>query len=225
MSDLGAYLIDPSWCNALAGELAKPYFKALEAEIAARRNAGAHIFPPEENIFAAFNLTPLKSVKVVILGQDPYHGAGQAMGLSFSVPGGMKVAPSLRNMLKEIEGDIGQSVLSSGDLSAWAKQGVLLLNAVLTVEEANAHAHAGLGWEVFTDYAISTVSGACEGVVFLLWGGAAQKKASLIDQNKHLVLTAAHPSPLSAYRGFLGCKHFSKTNTYLATAGKTPIDW
>jgi len=187
MSDFGAYLKDRSWHAALEGEFGKPYFKALETELAKRRKDGAVIFPQPENIFAAFNLTPLDRVKVVILGQDPYHGAGQAMGLSFSVPEGVKVPPSLRNMLKEIEADIGVSALNGGDLTPWASQGVLLLNSVLTVEEASANAHAGLGWE--------------------------------------RVLTAPHPSPLSAYRGFLGCRHFSKANALLKEAGQKPIAW
>jgi len=225
MSDLGAYLKDPSWRAALEGEFAKPYFKEVEAALEHRRKDGAVIFPDEENIFAAFNLTPLDQVKVVILGQDPYHGPGQAMGLSFSVPEGVKVPPSLRNMLKEIESDIGASSLAGGDLTPWARQGVLLLNSVLTVEEASANAHAGLGWERFTDEAMSTLSSAREGVVFLFWGGSAKKKAALIDKTRHTVLTAPHPSPLSAYRGFLGCQHFSKANALLKAAGQKPIAW
>ena len=225
MRDLGAYLKDPSWRATLEGEFTKPYLKALETVLELRRKDGAVIFPQPENIFAAFNLTPLEQVKIVILGQDPYHGAGQAMGLSFSVPESVKVPPSLRNMLKEIESDIGASALIGGDLTPWANQGVLLLNSVLTVEEANANAHAGLGWERFTDAAMAALSRAREGVIFLFWGGTAKKKSALIDETRHTVLTAPHPSPLSAYRGFLGCRHFSKANAILKAAGHKPIAW
>lgn len=225
MRKLGDALLDPTWRAALSDDLSAPYFQKLCADISTQANAGKTIFPPTDNIFTAFNLTPLDAVKVVILGQDPYHGRGQAMGLSFSVPDGVKIPPSLRNMLKEIETDIGKSVLTSGDLTSWARQGVLLLNSVLTVEEGNANAHAGLGWERFTDAAIGAVSTVNSGAVFMLWGGAAKKKASLIDARQHHILTAPHPSPLSSYRGFFGCRHFSAANAHLLAAGKTPINW
>lgn len=225
MSGLARHLRDPSWRAALAGEFGEDYFLKLEAEIDERRAAGAAVYPPEASIFAAFNLTPLDAVKLVILGQDPYHGPGQAMGLSFSVPEGMKVPPSLRNMIKEIADDIGACALTSGDLSGWAAQGVLLLNTSLTVEDGKAGSHSKLGWMRFTDRAIAALSEAREGVVFVLWGGHAQKKAGLIDTSKHLVLAGPHPSPLSAYRGFFGCKHFSEANAYLEASGRTPIVW
>ena len=225
MSRLGAHLRDPSWRAALGGEFAQDYFLKLENDIAERRAAGAVIYPPEPSIFAAFNLTPFDAVKLVILGQDPYHGPGQAMGLSFSVPEGTKTPPSLRNMIKEIEADIGSAALTSGDLTGWAKQGVLLLNTSLTVEDGKAGSHSKLGWARFTDRAIAALSDGREGLCFFLWGGHAQKKAGLIDAGKHLVLAGPHPSPLSAYRGFFGCKHFSKANAYLDASGRDPIIW
>ena len=225
MSRLGTHLRDPSWREALGGEFAQDYFLKLENDIAERRASGAVIYPPEPSIFAALNLTPFDAVKLVILGQDPYHGAGQAMGLSFSVPEGTKTPPSLRNMIKEIEADIGSTALTSGDLTGWAKQGVLLLNTALTVEDGKAGSHSKLGWTRFTDRAIAALSDGREGLCFFLWGGHAQKKAGLIDADKHLVLAGPHPSPLSAYRGFFGCKHFSKANAYLGAGGRDPIIW
>ena len=222
---LQTHLRDKSWQLALGAEFSKPYFSKIEHYLKARLEEGAVIYPAPENIFAAFNLTPFEQAKVVILGQDPYHGPGQAMGLSFSVPDGMKVPPSLRNMYKEIEEDIGAPRRSSGDLTGWAEQGVLLLNTALTVEDGKAGSHSKIGWSQFTDRAIEGLSAAREGVVFMLWGGHAQKKASLIDAGKHLVLAGPHPSPLSAYRGFFGCKHFSKANAYLEASGRTPIIW
>jgi uracil-DNA glycosylase len=176
-------------------------------------------------IFNALNSTPLDSVKVVILGQDPYHGPGQAHGLSFSVPRGVPVPPSLQNIYKELESDLGLMPPAHGDLSSWARQGVLLLNAVLTVEAHKAGSHQGQGWEQFTDRVVSVINDTKDGVVFMLWGSYAQKKGAVIDRSRHLVLTAPHPSPLSAYRGFLGCLHFSQCNEYLQSQGTAPIDW
>ena len=223
--DLQTYLRDKSWRLALEAEFSKPYFSSIETKLQARANEGAIIYPAVENIFAALNLTPLEEVKIVILGQDPYHGPGQAMGLSFSVPEGVKVPPSLRNMLKEIEADIGASSLTGGDLTPWAQQGVLLLNTSLTVEHASAGSHARIGWAHFTDAVISLLSSEKEGVVFILWGGHAQKKANLINQEKHMVLAGPHPSPLSAYRGFFGCRHFSQANQHLKNKGLSEIVW
>lgn len=215
----------PSWFAPLAAELDTPYMQQLRAFLSQQAQLGKVIYPDASNIFSAFNSTPLDQVKVVILGQDPYHGPGQAHGLSFSVRAGMDIPPSLKNIFKEIKNDIGLPVPNHGSLQSWADQGVLLLNATLTVERANAGSHQGKGWEQFTDRAIKLISDAREGVVFMLWGSYAQKKAVLIDATKHLVLTAPHPSPLSAHRGFLGCKHFSKANDYLQSRGQTPIDW
>ncbi|MCL4148115.1 UNVERIFIED_CONTAM: hypothetical protein GTU68_031327 [Idotea baltica] len=192
-----------------------------------RREKDQHkiIYPHSSNWFHALEVTPLNAVKVVILGQDPYHQPGQAHGLCFSVQAGVKVPPSLLNIYKELESDLGIARADHGYLESWAQQGVLLLNAVLTVEDSNANAHQGKGWEQFTDQIISTVNEQCDKVVFLLWGSYAQKKGAMIDAKKHLVLTAPHPSPLSAHRGFLGCKHFSQANAYLAQSGKATIDW
>ncbi len=222
---LQSYLKDRSWRLVLEKEFSKSYFDNLVRTLQARIIDGAVIYPVFENIFAAFNLTPFKAVKVVILGQDPYHGPGQAMGLSFSVPNTVKVPPSLRNMLKEIETDVGPSQLTSGNLTRWAEQGVLLLNTALTVEVGKAGSHAKIGWSAFTDAAIRALSVDREGIIFLLWGGHAQKKSSLIDEKKHVVLSGPHPSPLSAYRGFFGCQHFSKTNQHLKAQGKREIIW
>jgi uracil-DNA glycosylase len=188
-------------------------------------SAGKVIYPESKNIFNAFNATPLEQVKVVIIGQDPYHGPGQAHGLSFSVQPGVDVPPSLRNIFKEIRNDLSLPMPAHGCLQSWTTQGVLLLNATLTVEHANAGSHQGKGWETFTDRVIKLVSDEREGVVFMLWGSYAQRKIELIDAGKHLILTAPHPSPLSAHRGFLGCKHFSKTNDYLLSRGQVPISW
>lgn len=202
----------------------KSYFKDLikSVDIAYKNRT---VFPIKDKIFAAFEYCPLDDVKVVIIGQDPYHGAGQAHGLCFSVPDGEKIPPSLRNIYKELQSDIGKEIPTSGNLEHWAKQGVLLLNATLTVEEGQAGFHQGWGWETFTDKVIKTISKQKEHVVFLLWGKYAQDKANLIDESKHLILKSTHPSPLSAHRGFLGCKHFSKTNEYLKKHSISEIKW
>lgn len=216
--------IEQSWKDALAGEFEKPYFAQLVRFLHDEKAAGKTIYPPGRLIFRAFELTPLPQVKVVILGQDPYHGPGQAMGLCFSVPRGVKAPPSLVNIFKEIESDLGVKMSGSPDLENWARQGVLLLNASLTVEAGLANSHSRCGWQEFTDAVIRTVSDNCNGVVFLLWGRFAQAKAALIDQNRHHVLMAAHPSPLAG-GAFFGCRHFSKTNEILRSEGIAPIDW
>lgn len=217
--------IHPSWAAALAAEFESPQLAELRALLQHERAAGNRVFPPASQIFRAFDRTPLDAVRVVIVGQDPYHGAGQAMGMSFSVPRGVRQPPSLRNVLTELESDLGIPHPEHGDLSHWADQGVLLLNTTLTVREGAAASHAGRGWESFTDAAIRAVSERREHVVFLLWGRHAQAKASLVDTSKHLVLTAAHPSPLSAHNGFFGCRHFSRTNAWLQQHALPPIDW
>ena len=215
-----------SWMNVLSVEFQQDYFKNLMEFITSEKNKGKLIFPSSADIYNAFNLTPLSKVKVVILGQDPYHGDGQAHGLSFSVKDDIKLPPSLKNMFKELEDDIDAFQLpTSGNLSKWAAQGVLLLNAILTVEAHKAASHQKQGWEQFTDNVIKLVSKECEHVVFLLWGKYAEQKERLIDEQKHLILKASHPSPFSAYRGFFGCKHFSKVNEYLNSEGRTAIDW
>ena len=215
-----------SWMNVLSVEFQQDYFKNLMEFITSEKNKGKLIFPSSPDIYNAFNLTPLNKVKVVILGQDPYHGDGQAHGLSFSVKDDIKLPPSLKNMFKELEDDIDAFQLpTSGNLSKWAAQGVLLLNTILTVEANKAASHQKQGWEQFTDNVIKLVSKECEHVVFLLWGKYAEQKERLIDEQKHLILKAAHPSPFSAYRGFFGCKHFSKVNEYLNSEGRTAIDW
>ena len=214
------------WSDFIASQQQQDYFKKLQQFIEHEIQLGKTIYPAEADRFTAFSLTELTNVKVVILGQDPYHGEGQAHGLSFSVPAGTKIPPSLRNIYKELANDINWAGSpDSGDLSEWAKQGVLLLNTVLTVEKANAGSHAKQGWEIFTDNVIRHINEHTEGVVFLLWGSYAIKKSSMIDIYKHHILTAVHPSPLSAYRGFFGCKHFSKTNELLIKQGKSPIIW
>ncbi len=214
-----------SWLKYLAPEFELPYMLQLKQFLLQQKKLGKTVYPDAEQIFNAFNTTPLEQVKVVILGQDPYHGAHQAHGLCFSVQPGVVVPPSLKNMFKEIERDLGFASPNHGCLQRWAEQGVLLLNATLTVEQAKAGSHQGQGWEQFTDRAIDVVNQHREGVVFLLWGSYAQKKAPFINHKKHLVLTAPHPSPLSAYRGFMGCGHFSQANKYLADRQQTPIDW
>jgi len=215
-----------SWSEFIATQQQQPYFKELQQFIDQQSKEGKTIYPAEKDRFNAFSLTALDEVKVVILGQDPYHGEGQAHGLSFSVQPGVKVPPSLRNIYKELASDLGWSdIPKNGDLRHWASQGVLLLNAVLTVEKANAGSHSKQGWEQFTDNVIQHINDQAEGVVFLLWGSYAIKKSNMINQQKHHVLTAVHPSPLSAYRGFFGCKHFSKTNQLLIEQDKTPINW
>lgn len=217
--------LHPSWLQYLEPEFKASYMQALSQFLREQKAQGKHIYPQGDKIFAALNATPLDKVKVVILGQDPYHGPDQAHGLSFSVPPGIKVPPSLKNIYKEISADLDLPVPAHGHLQAWAEQGVLLLNSVLTVEHSKAASHQGKGWETFTDKIISVLNEQAEHTVFLLWGSYAQKKGAVIDRHKHLVLEAPHPSPLSAHRGFLGCKHFSQTNNYLQQQGKTTIDW
>ncbi|OCW55873.1 uracil-DNA glycosylase [Hoeflea olei] len=217
--------LDGSWTAALSDAVASPSMAALQAFLASEIAAGKEIFPAEANYFAALELTPLDKVKVVILGQDPYHGEGQAHGLSFSVRPGTRVPPSLKNIYKEIEADLGIAPPRHGCLETWARQGVLLLNSVLSVERGLAGSHQGRGWEPFTDAVIESVNALDHPVVFLLWGSHAQKKAGFVDRGRHLVLEASHPSPLSAHRGFLGCRHFSKANAFLEKNGLTPIDW
>ncbi len=217
--------LSPSWMKYLASELELPYMQELKKFLMQQEQSGKVIYPTPENIFNAFNSTPLNKVKVVILGQDPYHGPGQAHGLSFSVQEGVVIPPSLKNIFKEIKNDLGLPIPNHGSLQSWANQGVLLLNATLTVEKGKAGSHQRKGWERFTDKAIKLVSDECDAVVFMLWGSYAQKKIELIDTSKHLVLCAPHPSPLSVHRGFFGCKHFSKANDYLQNHGQTPIDW
>ncbi len=213
------------WMHYLATEFEQPYMQALRAFLQQEKAAGKVIYPHSSHWFNAFAQTPLNQVKVVILGQDPYHGANQAQGLSFSVLPDVKVPPSLKNIYKAQQQDLGIIQPNQGCLLPWAKQGVLLLNAVLTVEANHANSHQGKGWERFTDQVIGLVNEQSSGVVFMLWGSYAQKKAAFVDTNKHLVLTAAHPSPLSAYRGFFECQHFSKANEWLKVKGKTPIEW
>ena len=216
--------IEKSWKEALGAEFEKPYFAALVQELHRQKQAGEVIFPPGGQIFKAFELCPLDKVKVVILGQDPYHGYGQAMGLSFSVPQGVEAPPSLKNIFKEIESALGIRMSGSPDLRPWAEQGVLLLNSVLTVRAGQPASHSRIGWQTFTDAVIKTISDRCEGVVFLLWGNYARSKAVLVDKSRHHVLEAPHPSPL-ARGAFFGCRHFSATNEILAAEGKSPIDW
>ncbi|MGF1681123.1 uracil-DNA glycosylase [Photobacterium minamisatsumaniensis] len=215
-----------SWQDVILAEREQPYFQHVEQYVTAERAAGKSIYPPQADVFNALEATPLETVKVVILGQDPYHGPNQAHGLSFSVLPGVKTPPSLANMYKELAEDIpGFSIPSHGYLQPWAEQGVLLLNTVLTVEQGKAHSHAKIGWETFTDKLIELIDQQCEGVIFLLWGAHAQKKGKKIDAQKHHILRSAHPSPLSAYRGFFGCKHFSQTNLLLEEMQKSPINW
>ena len=214
-----------SWRAALSAEFDKPYMTKLKAFLQSERAAGKRVFPKGSEYFRALDLTPLDKVRVVILGQDPYHGEGQAHGLSFSVRPGVKIPPSLVNIYKELRDDLGIAPARHGFLEHWAKQGVLLLNAVLTVEMGQAGAHAGKGWEAFTDAVIRAVNDQPHPVVFILWGAYAQKKAAFVDQAKHLVIRSAHPSPLSAHNGFLGSKPFSKANAFLEAKGYAPIDW
>ena len=216
--------IDESWQKLLQPEFEKPYFARL-TEFVRRAYATSTVYPAGRNIFNAFDRTPFEAVKVVILGQDPYHGPGQAHGLSFSVPDGVRIPPSLVNIYKEIAAETGQPIPASGNLERWARQGVLLLNATLTVEAGKAASHQGQGWEEFTDAVIRTISERAEHVVFMLWGAPAQRKGRFIDRSRHLVLASPHPSPLSAYRGFFGNGHFVRANEYLAAWGKAPIAW
>ncbi len=221
----GEIKLEESWKFALEGEFADAYMADLKRFLVAEKQAGKRIFPKGSEYFRALDLTPLDEVKVVILGQDPYHGFGQAHGLCFSVQPGIRTPPSLGNIYKEMQADLGIPPARHGFLESWAEQGVLLLNSVLTVEEGKAAAHQGKGWEKFTDAVIRTVNDECDGIVFILWGSYAQKKAAFVDQERHLVLKSAHPSPLSAHNGFLGSRPFSKTNEYLQSIGKDPIDW
>ena len=216
--------IEESWKRALQSEFDKPYFARLVAFLHGEKDAGRTVYPPGSRIFRAFELTPVDKVKVVILGQDPYHGPGQAMGLSFSVPDGVPAPPSLKNIFKEIEDDLGIRMSGRPNLEDWARQGVLLLNAVLTVRAGQPTSHSNIGWQEFTDAVIKYISDNCDGVVFLLWGNFARSKRDLIDTGRHFVLEAAHPSPL-ARGAFFGCRHFSRTNEILLNEHKTPINW
>lgn len=220
-----AVQLKPDWLDALQGEFAQPYMQQLRDFLQAEKAAGKTIFPPGALIFNALNSTPLDKVRVVIIGQDPYHGPGQAHGLSFSVPPGVRTPPSLQNIFKEINRDLGLPIPQHGCLQSWAEQGVLLLNAVLTVEQGHAGSHARRGWERFTSRVIELVNERCEHCVFLLWGSYAQRKGEQIDRTRHCVLTSVHPSPLSAHRGFIGNGHFSAANDYLVSNGLAPIDW
>jgi len=214
-----------TWEKLIEIEEQKDYFRKLKDEID-KRYETSNVFPEKQNIFKAFTLTSLDNLKVVILGQDPYHGFGQAQGLSFSTPKEIKNPPSMMNILKEIKDDLQKdSVCVDGDLTPWAKDGVLLLNTILTVEESLPKSHHNLGWEIFTDNIIKYINDNCQDVIFLLWGSPAISKSKLIDKKKHHILTAPHPSPLSSYRGFFGCKHFSKTNEILKSLGKKEINW
>lgn len=217
--------LNPEWLAQLDTEFEQPYMDELSAFLRAEKTRGTIVYPAGADIFAALNATPLSKVRVVILGQDPYHGPNQAHGLCFSVPPGVPAPPSLKNIHKELVTDIGLPIPSHGNLTAWANQGVLLLNSVLTVARGLAASHQGKGWEKFTDQVIETVNQQRQHVVFLLWGAYAQKKGQSIDRSRHLVLEAPHPSPLSAHRGFLGCRHFSRTNQYLESHAQAPIDW
>jgi len=217
--------IEESWKNALAAEFEQPYFTAIKTFLLQEKEAGKTVYPPGNLIFNAFNMVPLDKVRVVILGQDPYHKPGEAHGLSFSVQTGVKVPPSLAKIYKELESDITGFVRPThGNLEAWAQQGVFLLNAYLTVVERTPNSHSKIGWERFTNAVIKTISDRCEGVVFMLWGKPAQSKSVLVDDSKHLILKAAHPSPLAG-DAFLGCKHFSQANTFLTEHGHAPINW
>ncbi|MEP2101970.1 MAG: uracil-DNA glycosylase [Parasphingorhabdus sp.] len=229
MTDTDRIKLHESWKAALAPEFASDYMTKLRSFLVQEKEAGKPIFPKGSEYFRALDLTPLDKVRVVILGQDPYHGPGQAHGLCFSVQPGVRPPPSLVNIYKELESDIGMTRPQHGFLESWAKQGVLLLNSVLTVQRAEAASHRGKGWEQFTDAIVRLIAAKEEPVVFLLWGSYAQKKASFVQSveqgGKHLVLKAPHPSPLSAYNGFFGCQHFSKTNAFLEAKGLPPIDW
>jgi uracil-DNA glycosylase len=217
--------LNAEWLAVLKHEFEQDYMRELKAFLVARKRAGATVYPPGSQIFNALDSTPLTKVKVVILGQDPYHGPEQAHGLCFSVQRGVAVPPSLANIFRELEADLGLPPPAHGCLQSWAEQGVLLLNAVLTVERGQAGAHQGKGWERFTDAVVAAVNEHCRHAVFLLWGSHAQRKGAGIDGGRHLILKAPHPSPLSAHRGFLGCRHFSQTNAWLQSKGLAPIDW
>lgn len=217
--------LHPSWAEPLRDELEKPYLDSIRDFLAAERSLGNIVYPAESDLFRALDLTPLEDVRAVILGQDPYHGPGQAHGLSFSVPPGVRPPPSLVNIFKALQSDLGIEAAGHGCLEHWARQGVLLLNSVLTVRGGNPGSHAGRGWERFTDAVVALVNKRSEPAVFMLWGSHAQKKAAFVDGDRHLVLKAPHPSPLSAHRGFLGCRHFSAANAFLESRGRERIDW
>lgn len=217
--------IHPEWNELLSAEFSKPYFQQLVTHLKTERAAGQKLYPPGSLIFNAYQHTPPSKVKVVLLGQDPYHGAGQAMGLSFSVPRGIKLPPSLVNIFKELKQDVGVALPTHGDLTAWADRGVLLLNASLTVRAAEPNSHEKIGWHSFTDATIQQLVDKYSHIVFMLWGKFAQMKQELIDETRHCVLKAAHPSPYSADKGFFGCRHFSRANEYLVSNGVLPIDW
>jgi len=217
--------LQQSWLSRLQGQFDQQYMQKLREFLVTRKQHRAVIYPPGSQIFNALNSTPFDQVRVVILGQDPYHGPGQAHGLCFSVLPGVRIPPSLANIYREIQSDLDITSPAHGNLQSWANQGVLLLNAVLTVERGQAGSHQGKGWETFTDAVVQLLTDGREGVVFMLWGSYAQKKGAVIDRSKHLVLQASHPSPLSAHRGFLGCKHFSRANDYLLRHQVEPIDW
>ncbi len=217
--------LEPSWKEKLIDEFSKPHMQQLKQFLLQEKQAGKVIYPKGEDIFNAFAYTPFDKVKIVILGQDPYHGPNQAHGLSFSVRPGIKTPPSLVNMYKELATDIGFQIPNHGNLTHWAQQGVLLLNAVLTVQQSMANSHQGKGWELFTDRVVETVNELAPPTVFMLWGSYAQKKGRVIDPTKHLVLKAPHPSPLSAHRGFFGCKHFSQANAWLESIGRGGVEW
>ena len=221
----GEIRLEESWRRALAGEFAEPYMHDLRAFLLSEREKGRRIYPRASNWFRALDLTPLDKVRVVILGQDPYHGPGQAHGLCFSVQPGVKIPPSLVNIYKELTGDLQIPPARHGFLESWAGQGVLLLNSVLTVEEGRAASHAGRGWERFTDAIIRLVAARPEPAVFMLWGAHAQRKAGFVEGGRHLVLKSVHPSPLSAHGGFFGCRHFSRANSFLEAAGRGAVDW
>ncbi len=221
---MGKLKMERGWGTRLKTQFEQPYMHELRATIVERMKSGKVVYPAPDRWFTAFNLTPFDQVKVVILGQDPYHGPNQAHGLCFSVLPGVPIPPSLRNIYKEIQNDLGIPPVGHGFLESWAKQGVFLLNSVLTVEQGDAASHKGLGWETFTDAVINVLNQHTENTVFMLWGGYARRKGQMIDQNRHLVLQCAHPSPLSV-RGFTGCRHFSKANAFLQQCGKSTIDW
>ncbi|MEZ5509045.1 MAG: uracil-DNA glycosylase [Gammaproteobacteria bacterium] len=225
MTAMSQIKLEASWKQHLLAEFQQPYMQQLRAFLQEQKSLGKTIYPKGNEYFNAFNLTPFDQVKVVIIGQDPYHGPNQAHGLCFSVQPGVAFPPSLVNIFKELQRDLNIPFPNHGNLTHWAEQGVLLLNAVLTVEQGKAAAHQGKCWEQFTDAAIRELNAGREGIVFMLWGSYAQKKGQIIDRKKHCVLTAPHPSPLSAHRGFIGCGHFSKANQYLQQRGLTPIDW
>lgn len=225
MSNQREIRLDPTWKSRLERDFAQDYMASLRQFLLERKRSGVVIYPPGDLIFNAMNSTPFDAVKVVILGQDPYHGPGQAHGLCFSVRDGVAAPPSLINIYRELEEDLGSGRPASGNLKSWAQQGVLLLNAVLTVERGRAGSHQGKGWERFTDRIVSELNESRDGLVFMLWGSYAIKKGAVIDRGRHFVLTAPHPSPLSAHRGFFGCRHFSKANAWLEKHGSTPINW